>query len=277
MTICLQSLARLDYPHDRFEVIVVDDGSESPLNDIVAKFEGQLNIRLIRQKNSGPAAARNTAAKQAKGEFLAFTDDDCQPDPDWLRALVKYCGDNPQFMIGGHTNNTLPRNPYSSASQQLISYLYQYYNVEKGQARFFASNNMIIPAKLFRELGGFDISFPLAAGEDREFCDRWLFHGYQMSYAAEAIIHHAHAMTLHPFCRQHFNYGRGAFYFHKKRSGRGQKRMKPEPFSFYLDLLLYPLSQSRHSEAFLLVGLMFVTQLANTLGFFWDVFQKNDR
>ena len=270
LTKCLQSLTRLRYPRNCFEVIVVDDGSKLLAKDVVANVYDLVEITLLRQENAGPATARNTGAKQAKGTFLAFIDDDCQPDTDWLSTLAKHCIERPQQMSGGSTTNALSNNPYSSASQQLISYLYQYYNMEKGQARFFASNNMIVPAKLFWKLGGFDTSFPLAAGEDREFCDRWLFHGYQMSYAAEAVIHHAHAMTLHSFCRQHFNYGRGAFYFQKKRSERGQKHMKPEPFAFYRNLLLYPLSQSKRPQAWLLTGLMFVTQAANTVGFFFE-------
>jgi len=271
LSLCLESLSHLDYPKARFEVIVVDDGSTSPLESVVAPLREKLNIDLYRQANAGPGTARNTGAKHAKGDFLAFTDDDCQPHPEWLRALATHCVKHPQHLVGGYTVNDLPKNLYSKASQQLISFLYQYYNGQKGRGGFFASNNMVIPAQQFRDIGGFDTSFPLAAGEDRELCDRWLFHGYPMSYVPEAQVQHAHAMAMRSFWRQHFNYGRGAFYYHQKRSQRSQSHMKKEPMSFYRDLLLYPRSQSRDLPSLLLVGLMLVTQVANTLGYFFEV------
>ncbi|MDJ0691886.1 MAG: glycosyltransferase [Xenococcaceae cyanobacterium MO_188.B32] len=62
---CLNAIAQLDYLRDRFEVIVVDDGSRMPLNPITAKFEAHLSLHLIQQCNSGPASARNAGAATA--------------------------------------------------------------------------------------------------------------------------------------------------------------------------------------------------------------------
>ena len=62
---CLESLTKLDYPRDSFEVIVVDDGSKTQLESVVNPFSGELDITLIRQINKGAASARNTGAKQA--------------------------------------------------------------------------------------------------------------------------------------------------------------------------------------------------------------------
>src|SRR4051794_19726519 len=85
---CLRSLGALAYPRDRFEVIVVDDGSTTALEPIVGRSRGELHLALLKQSNAGPAAARNTGAAHAKGEFLAFIDDDCSPASDWLQALA---------------------------------------------------------------------------------------------------------------------------------------------------------------------------------------------
>ena len=84
---CLDSLLNLDYPPDNFEIIIVDDGSNQPLDTLVNPYQNQLNLTLIRQNNSGPAKARNTGANAAQGEYLAFTDDDCTLDQKWLSAL----------------------------------------------------------------------------------------------------------------------------------------------------------------------------------------------
>lgn len=269
---CLQSLARLDYPRDRFEVIVVDDDSQTPLEQVVRSMRRHLNVTLLSQAHAGPATARNTGAAQAEGEFLAFTDDDCAPAQDWLRVLAARFIATPDHIIGGQTLNAISRNLYSTASQVLLDYLYAYYSVVPGKA-FFTSNNLALARELFYEVGGFDTTFPLAAGEDRDFCDRCLQRGYRITFAPEVIVHHAHELTLRTFCRQHFNYGRGAVYFHQARLRRGQAGVKIEPLSFYLNLLRYPFSQTHSWRAFPLAVLLVVSQKANAAGFFWEKVQ----
>lgn len=277
LTACLQAIALLDYPRDRFEVIVVDDGSEMPIDPVVARFRDQLDLTLIRQANAGPATARNTGAARAMGKFLVFTDDDCAPALDWLKTLTARFATAPDCAIGGRTLNALPKNLYSTASQVLIDYLYMYYNAGLNRSSFFASNNLAFPTDHFHALGGFDTTFPLAAGEDREFCDRWLHHGYEMIYAPEVRVYHAHKMTLPTFWRQHFNYGRGAFCFHQARFRQDLGRIKVEPVSFYFNLLTYPLSQASHQQALLLAALFVVSQVANVAGFFWERLNQTTR
>lgn len=274
---CLQSLAYLDYPRNRFEVIVVNDGSEMPLEAVVAPFHSQFDVLLIAQPNAGPAKARNTGAARARGKFLVFTDDDCAPAPDWLKTLAARFATAPDCLIGGRTLNALPNNLYSTASQVLIDYLYKHYNADSNRSSFFASNNLALPADRFHALGGFDTTFPLPAGEDREFCDRWLHHGYEMIYAPEVQVYHAHKLTLPTFWRQHFNYGRGAFCFHQARSQRNDGRIKVEPLSFYFNLLTYPLSGALPQQALLLAALFVVSQVGNVAGFFWERLNANHR
>ncbi|MGB3640185.1 MAG: glycosyltransferase [Rivularia sp. (in: cyanobacteria)] len=270
LTDCLESLTNLEYPRDCFEAIVVDDGSKTSLEPVVELFKGRLEITLFKQENQGPASARNTAAKQAKGDLLAFTDDDCKPAPDWLTKLAARFATAPDSMIGGKTLNALPDNLYSTTSQVLIDYLYNYYNLDSKQSNFFASNNFALPSDGFQSLGGFDTSFPLAAGEDREFCDRWLQYGNKMVYAPEVRVYHAHKLTLSSYWRQHFFYGRGAFCFHQVRAKRAHTEIKVEPLSFYFNLFKYPLSQPTPQPKLLISGLLFVSQVASVAGFFWE-------
>jgi glycosyltransferase involved in cell wall biosynthesis len=267
---CLTAIAKLDYPRDRFEVVVVDDGSDVSLNDVTAPYQNLLNLLLVRQSNAGPASARNQGASQAKGEYLVFTDDDCLPNADWLSKLANRFTAAPDALIGGYTINALPDNLFSTTSQVLIDYLYSYYNDTSHQPSFFASNNFAMPASKFRALQGFDVSFPLAAGEDREFCDRWLYHHHPMLYAPEVQIQHANQLSLRTFWRQHFNYGRGAYYFHQVRSKRNQTQIKVEPFTFYFQLLTYPFRQPSAQPPILLASLLFLSQVANVVGFFWE-------
>lgn len=274
LSTCLQSLANVRYPHNRFEVIVVDDGSETPLEDIIATFSKHIYITLITQPNAGPAVARNTGAKQAKGEFLAFTDDDCTLSPDWLSALSKQFVMTPCHIIGGKTINKLSHNPYSFTSQLIINILYQHYNACPGHARFFTSNNMAIPAKLLREVGGFHPDFRNA--EDRELCDRWLFNGYQMTYAPEAVVYHAHDLSFYGFCKQYFGHGRWAYHFHKIRSRRGSGTMRGE-MKFHMNIcnwLFSPFRQVKGIQVLIIVPLMILWQVFNAAGFFWEAVKQ---
>lgn len=266
---CLESIAQLDYPRDRFEVIVVDDGSPMSLESLIKPFAAAIDLTLMTQPNAGPARARNTGAAQAKGEFLAFTDDDCLLASDWLSKLSDRFQQTPHCMIGGKTLNALPDNLYSTASQGLIDFLYAHYVTADNESNFFASNNLALPTARFQALGGFDTTFPLAAGEDRELCDRWLRFGYRMVYAPEAQIHHAHQLTPLKFWQQHFNYGRGAFHYRRVRAQQGQT-VRLESLLFYSKLLTYPFFQSTSQPAILLAILMFVSQVANAAGFFWQ-------
>ncbi|MGI8995339.1 MAG: glycosyltransferase family 2 protein, partial [Pyrinomonadaceae bacterium] len=275
LSACLQSLTRLDYPRDRFEVIVVDDGSETPPIAPVALFQDRLNLTLLTQPHAGPATARNTGAAQAKGDFLVFTDDDCAPAPDWLQTLAARFASAPDHAIGGQTLNALHDNLYSTASQALINYLYAYYNAVPGKAVFFTSNNLALPAGRFRAIGGFDTRFLLAAGEDRELCDRWLNHGYPMTFAPEVVVYHAHALTLRSFGRQHFNYGRSAFHFHRVRARRREAGIKVEPLSFYLNMLRRSLV--RGWRGLWPAVLLAVSQLANAAGFFYERFRSTNQ
>jgi glycosyltransferase involved in cell wall biosynthesis len=270
LTVCLDALARLHYPRDRFEVIVVDDGSDQPPEPVVAAFRERLDVTLLRQPHAGPASARNRGAAQARGQFLALTDDDCAPAADWLEKLAARFAASPGSMIGGRTLNALTGNPYAAASQLLVDYIYSYYNADPNRARFFTSNNMALPIERFRQIGGFDQTLPAGAGEDRELCDRWLYHGYAMQYAPEVIVHHRHVMGLNGFCRQHFHYGRAACYFHEVRARRGGGPLRVEPPSFYVNLLRHPFRHGAPPRRLTLASLMALSQAANAAGFFWE-------
>jgi GT2 family glycosyltransferase len=266
---CLAALAAQDYPRECYDVIVVDDGSPESVRPVTDLYRPALRVELIEQSNAGPAAARNAGAERATGELLAFTDDDCAPVPSWLTCLARAFEATPGRLIGGSSVNRVD-NSFSEVSQQLVSYLYEYYNTGEHGVRFLTSNNMALPADRFHEIGGFNTAFPRAAAEDRDFCERWLKSGYAMGYVPEAIVEHYHILDLNGFLRQHFNYGRGALGFQRARMDRGYARLEVEPMSFYLELLKYPLSAEFSARGLLLVGLMGVTQIVNAAGFFWQ-------
>jgi GT2 family glycosyltransferase len=267
---CLEAVARMDYPRSRLEVIVVDDGSERSQEQTISSVRDFLDLTVLTQPGAGPASARNAGVARAEGRFLAFLDDDCTPSTEWLQKLAARFDSGPNRIVGGRTVNALSENAYSTASQVLINYLYEYYNRDADNAGFLASNNIAFEANLFRTVGGFDSAYPRAAAEDRDLCDRLRSCGNRMTYAADAIVYHAHALTFRTFWRQHFNYGRGATRFHAARARRSQEGVKLEPVSFYLELLRYPFARRTGWPALSLAVLLLISQGANALGFFWE-------
>jgi GT2 family glycosyltransferase len=267
LTDCLNACLALDYPRERFEVIVVDDGSVSPPSQIIQLLKGALNVKLFSQANSGPAAARNRGAAEAQGEFIAFTDDDCTVEKEWLKSFALALTQSPEAMVGGRTINLLSENLFATASQLLIDYLYQRSMRFASKGFFFTSNNMALSKNLFDAVGGFDVSFREAAAEDRELSARWRKLGYHMFFLPKAIVYHAHWLNFFSFYRQHFRYGRGAFYFHKKFSHQNHNMLYIEPLTFYLNIIVFPFVQSSGVKAVMLAALLCLSQIANLSGF----------
>jgi glycosyltransferase involved in cell wall biosynthesis len=265
---CLAAVAKLDFPRDRFEVVVVDDGGDSPFDDVIEHARADLDVRLMRREHAGPGAARNAGAAVARHAFLAFTDDDCMPEPAWLSCLAVALASDRARLVGGRVDNALPDNLYAQASQDLIAYLYGYYNGDA--ARFFCSNNLAVSRDGFLAAGGFDTAFEKAAGEDRDFCDRWQFDGRPLHYAADAVVRHAHGLDARGFWLQHVRYGRGAVQYQRRYAERRGQGVRVEPVRFYAGLVAYPFSRQPLVRALACATLLAVSQVANAAGFFTE-------
>lgn len=270
---CLRSLQRQVYPHDRFEVIVVDDGSLHPVVVDSDRFADGFTISLIRVANSGPGPARNAGAVAARGRFLAFTDDDCQPDPLWLLELERKLSVDSTRIVGGRTINLLTRSRCSSTSQLIVDMVYSYYNKTPDAARFFATNNLAVRADLFTKLGGFQGGSFRIASEDREFCDRWRHVGLQLRFASDAIIYHAHPLDLGGFCRQQFRYGRGALRYHQVRHHRTSERLV-DALGFHSRLapeIVHHLGERSGVDRLAVAALLLLWQVCNLAGFVYEL------
>ncbi|MDU8942186.1 glycosyltransferase family 2 protein [Ovoidimarina sediminis] len=266
---CLQALIEQD--DGDFEVVVVDDGSATPLQGVCAPY-GPL-VRCIRQENAGPAKARNRAVSEARGRFLAFTDDDCRPRPDWLRRLREAHAGVDERLVGGWVVNGLPDDMLATTSQELCDYLYDYFGARNGTMPFFTTNNMGCSKAEFERVGKFDERFSTAAAEDREFGMRWQDLGGELHFTEGAVVDHYHGMTLQKFLRQHWNYGRGAHRLHRIMSIKQLGNRKIEPFRFYRDLVFYPVRKNG-MLALPRSIMMGLTQFAMVVGYAQERFRK---
>lgn len=272
----LESIQKLDWPTDRLEVVVVDDGSSNPIEPALKSCASQLKLVVHRQENSGPAVARNTALSLATGKFVALLDDDCRPEPTWLRRLLDVLESHPDAMVGGHTVNGLPGNIYSTVSQMIVDRVYAAHNADPMHAGFFTSSNLAVRRELLLSLGGFDPAYRYAGGEDRGLCDHWRNAGGVMIFEPRARIHHFHELTFQRFLRQHFNYGRGAIYYHftRQTKSREEARTAREIVLNWNAWSAELAAQAERHNKMAMVALLVCWQFANALGYFWEMMAR---
>lgn len=214
------------------EIIVVDDGSADAglIREVVA---AQPHARLVRVGGAGPAAARNSGARAATGTVLCFTDDDCEPRPDWAALLVRAL-DAGADVVGGATVSGLDGNRFVAASELIVRELQAstHRRLAATGRVFIPSNNLACRRALVLE-HAFDERYPIAAGEDRAWCASVAAAGLTLALEPAALVAHSPVSGLRGFWRQHARYGRGAYRFARTEVGREWE----EPASFYLGLL----------------------------------------
>jgi GT2 family glycosyltransferase len=216
----LTALQQLDYPPDRYEVVVVDDGSGDATVDVVGDLAARDDrIRYHAQPNSGVATARNNGAKIATGELLIFLDDDMLVEPDHIkvhlavRELYGDCLVNGHWVFSDATRNALEQTPFGRYRIALEDEIRDRFSrVDAGHGRFEVTKvtaaNLGVSARTFDALRGFDERFPYAGYEDQELSHRAQQAGYRFIYdPAIRLRHNDQRVTLEQFARR---YQRGA-------------------------------------------------------------------
>jgi glycosyltransferase involved in cell wall biosynthesis len=264
---CLTSIEALNYPRTGFEVLVVDDGSDPPPDEVIKRHAQLLPLRYYRHKRQGPARTRNCGLSHALAEYVVFTDDDCKPHEDWLRAFDHAFTEHPAAGLGGTIVSDSENTLFGNTSQLLVTFLYEYGETGDGHLRFFCSNNLAFPRQKLLQTGGFEEAFPLAAAEDRDICAKWISHG-ELRFASSAIVRHRQILDFVSFTAQHYRYGRGAFQFWSRRRADGYAGNRVASWRFYWKMLRYPFAHTSIPRALAMSTLLVVSQLACAAGYF---------
>lgn len=184
---CLDALADQSYPREQYEVLVVDNRSSPPLDEVVEPF-GQ--ARCLHESKRGSYAARNTGLAAARGSILAFTDSDCIPSADWIAAGVRCLSELPEGerLIGGHIELVPgdPAHPTGAELYDLVFGLSQKTYVER--EHFAATANVFVTREIMDAVGSFDAE--LQSGGDNEWGKRAFAGGYPLSYAEDVVVRH---------------------------------------------------------------------------------------
>ncbi|CEF48529.1 unnamed protein product [uncultured bacterium] len=169
-------------PADTLEVIVTDD-SRDAATQVMAEQRFP-DARYVRGPGRGPAANRNCGAAAARGEWIAFIDDDCQPADGWAAAMCQHGADAGLDVIEGRI--VVP-DKYDSPFRRHVE------NLVGGN---FWTGNLAIRRSAFERLGGFDEDFLEAGGEDMEFGERIRRSGIRTIFCPEAtVIHPSHIVS----------------------------------------------------------------------------------
>ncbi|MFN2460766.1 MAG: glycosyltransferase [Candidatus Velthaea sp.] len=213
---CLSALQAQSLPRAEYEIIVVDDGSTDGTAAIAQRFD----IRLVRQRNGGAAAARNTGAREAAGAWLAFIDADCVPSRGWLRALVSTVRGGeagPPYL--GAAGRVLGLRSAAAAARfvDISGALDTERHLSHPRYPFPPSGNVLYRRDAFLRVGGFDERFQTYEACDLH--DRIRGDGGAFRFEPRAIVLHQHRKTWRAYFRQQFGYGVGyAQFMHSRRA-----------------------------------------------------------
>lgn len=198
---CVRALKTQTIPSDRYEIIVVDDGS----TDNTAQRAEMAGARVIRQENAGAAAARNVGAQVARGNLLLFTDADCIPAPDWVARMVAPFADPSVAGAKG-----VYKTEQSGFTPRFVQQEYQdKYDgmAQLQQIDFVDTYSAAYRRDIFLAMDGFDTTFPGASVEDQEFSFRLAAAGYRLVFVPNAVVLHRHDPVLMDYLRRKFFIG----------------------------------------------------------------------
>lgn len=233
----LDSLLSLNWSSDRLEILCVDNNSTDQSLSILRSYP----VTVLQEPIPGPYAARNAAIRQARGEFIAFTDADCKVSRDWLLDLWQTF-DAPQ--VGAVGGSIVPRT-VSNYVDYFEGCIFKSPNHSRGSDRiqpYVVTANVMYRKAVFDELGLFDDqSF---SGPDVEMSWRVLqSNRYTLKICDDhqAVVQHRYRTHLKDFT---YVLQRDAYGWFFLASTHPQMAPIPQPFKYFLKLLfglmIYP-------------------------------------
>jgi glycosyltransferase involved in cell wall biosynthesis len=183
---CVRALQHQSLASDKYEIIVVDDGSA----DRTAELAAATGARVLQQAHQGPAAARNEGVQTARGEIIMFTDADCIPAQDWIEQMSAPLADAKVDGVKG---------AYATRQREVVARLAQlefeerYDRLERSRfVDFFDSHALALRKSVLYARGSFDTFFPAANNEDVDLAYRFATVGSGLTFNRAAVVYHHH-------------------------------------------------------------------------------------
>ncbi len=202
--------------HD-FEVIVVEDGSSIPCQEVVNRYGNRLNVKYFTKSNSGPGQTRNYGAERSQGEYLIILDSDCVLPSGYLQAVENELTKNPCEAFGGPDKAHESFTPVQKAINYSMTSFFTTGGIRGGKKKldkfYPRSFNMGIRADLYRQLGGFS---KMRFGEDIDLSIRIFKSGARCRLFPEAWVWHKRRTDMKKFFKQVHNSGIARINLYKK-------------------------------------------------------------
>ncbi len=217
-------LASLRTQSDKeFEVVIVDDGSPEPLEELVKSYQSKLNIQYFYKENSGPAQSRNYGMQRAKGNYFIFLDSDTIAPKNYIENVRKELESNYVDAFGGPDAADESFTPLQKAiSFSMTSFLTTggirggKRHVGKFQPRSF---NMGISKEAFEKTGGFG---NLRVGEDPDLSMTLWENGFETRLFPDAQVFHKRRTSLKKFAKQVYQFGVARPILNQRHPGSGK-------------------------------------------------------
>lgn len=227
---CINSLLNLNYPKEKYEIIVVNNASSDNTEFILNKYENQ--IKLLYECKKGASAARNKGISCSESDIIAFTDADCLAERDWLLYLVKHLDNRNVGIVGGKIKSFTPCN-YIEKYGDIINDNER--SLKDNTLPFCISMNCASRLSILKESGMFDEN--LLRSHDVDLSWRLLKSGFDLVYESNAVIYHKHIDNLTDLFYKGFIHG---FYGSKLLRKHGdflvEKDIRRVYWSTYIDI-----------------------------------------
>ncbi len=199
---CLDALLAQSLPRDRYEVIVVDDGSTDRTAEIATRYP----VRVVRRaRNAGPAAARNRGVREAHGEIVLFTDADCVPSTQWIARMVAPFAEPDVVGVKG-TYRTTQRSLIARLVQLEFEIRYRRMSMFP-QIDFIDTYSAAYRRSHLIDCGGFDATFSAPSVEDVDLSFRLAGMGCRLLFVPDAWVEHRHPVSLWAYLARKARYG----------------------------------------------------------------------
>jgi glycosyltransferase involved in cell wall biosynthesis len=201
--LCLDAILRQDYPHERYEVIVVDNNSKDGTPEIVQEYP----VRLFYEREiQGPHAATNTGLRQACGELVVFTDSDCIAEPNWLSNMVAPFADETVVAVGGRIEAYKPEGRVERFLGEEIRPFTNCVRLSKDFPASILTGNGAYRLEALREVGFFNANLYTGAEVDLAWRVQW-HTGKKAVRADNAVIYHKFEPGVRRLFRHFHLYG----------------------------------------------------------------------
>ena len=217
---CIKSLINQNYPKDRYEIIIVDNGSTDNTISILNRYyKCHNNIKILYESKKGSYSARNTGIRNSDGEIIAFTDSDCIASKDWIRELYNgFTSEDVGCVVGAvrsYQDNRYEEDTLAERFSKNKDIMSQKRTLNSNFLPYGETANTAFRKDVFNKIGYFDEIFK--SGGDADIAWRMqLSTGYKLIYRPESVVEHHHRVTLKDLFLQHFKYGLGLAMLNKK-------------------------------------------------------------